>query len=148
MMDRFRGFGLAALTVSAMGMGMACSSVKWDPAVIPESTLVPPPPVPGTAEPSLEGFDMDHDDNDSHTSLSLADKIKQFAPAVIDADRSKLPESEKAALDKIIEASKLLEPVFDRQAYAENPELAKKLTGNELAYFQIMRCPWDRQDHF
>lgn len=53
-----------------------------------------------------------------------------------------------------MEAAKLLDPIFDRQVYAKNPELYAKLqkdtstTGlDRLAYFRIMRGPWDRQDH-
>jgi hypothetical protein len=58
-------------------------------------------------------------------------------------------------MDKLIAAAKLLEPVFDRQAYAGNPALRAKLAADtsaegqtKLAYFDIMRGPWDRQDHF
>ncbi len=80
--------------------------------------------------------------------------IEQFVPAELTADLSVLPASEKAALDKLIEASKLLEPIFDRQVYAKNPELEAELAQDtseagqqKLTYFRIMRGPWDRQDH-
>ena len=39
-------------------------------------------------------------------------------------------------------------PVFDRQAWAGNPEHEKTLKGDKLAYFRIMRGPWDRQAEF
>jgi hypothetical protein len=81
-------------------------------------------------------------------------KIGQYAPAKITADLSKLPASEKAALEKLIAASKLLDPIFDRQAYAGNPALeaelekdGSELGKNKLALFRIMRGPWDRQEH-
>ncbi|WP_437276230.1 hypothetical protein WME90_33970 [Sorangium sp. So ce375] len=84
----------------------------------------------------------------------LSDKVKQFAPARLTADVGDLPESERRALDKLIEASRQLDPVFDRQAYAGNPELRGRLLADgtpegrdRLAYFDIMRGPWDRQDH-
>lgn len=86
---------------------------------------------------------------------SLRAKVAQFAPAELTADVSALPPSERDALALIIEASKLLDPVFDRQAWAENPQHRKKLAADrsplgrvKLAYFDIMRGPWDRQDHF
>ncbi|HEX8792502.1 MAG TPA: hypothetical protein VF765_16255 [Polyangiaceae bacterium] len=85
----------------------------------------------------------------------LRAKIAQFVPAVITADVSSLPEPEKQAMQKIIAAAKLLDPVFDRQAWAGNPPLRTKLAADAsdhgkalLAYFDLMRGPWDRQDHF
>ncbi len=84
----------------------------------------------------------------------LSDKVKQFAPARLTADVSHLPETERRALGKLIEASRLLDPVFDRQACADNPEIRERLLADttpegrdRLAYFDIMRGPWDRQDH-
>ena len=82
----------------------------------------------------------------------LAKKVAQFAPAKLSADLSSLPESGKNALKDLIAASRLLDPIFDRQAWAQNPELAAELEDAEgaeskLAYFRIMRGPWDRQDH-
>ncbi|XXY14884.1 hypothetical protein WME88_42260 [Sorangium sp. So ce216] len=84
----------------------------------------------------------------------LSEKVKQFAPARLTADVSKLPEREKQVLGKLIEASRRLDPVFDRQAHAANPELRERLASDstpegrdKLAYFDIMRGPWDRQDH-
>jgi hypothetical protein len=98
------------------------------------------------------------DDDDSAGAKKkggdLASRIAQFAPARISADVAKLPGAERAALEKLIEAAKLLDPVFDRQAYAGNPALLAKLEKDtsaagkrKLAYFRIMRGPWDRQDH-
>ncbi|MEQ8275822.1 MAG: hypothetical protein RMA76_38760 [Deltaproteobacteria bacterium] len=85
---------------------------------------------------------------------ALEKKVAQFAEAKLTADVSKLPDSEKQALDLIIEASKLLDPIFDRQAYGDNPTLREKLAADsspkgklKLRYFDIMRGPWDRQDH-
>ncbi|HTN91093.1 MAG TPA: hypothetical protein VL242_45795, partial [Sorangium sp.] len=84
----------------------------------------------------------------------MSEKVKQFAPARLTADVSKLPERERQVLGKLIEASRLLDPVFDRQAHAANPELRERLASDstpegrdKLAYFDIMRGPWDRQDH-
>lgn len=88
-------------------------------------------------------------------ALDLEGRVAQFAPAELTADLSKLDPAEQQALKAIIEAARLLEPVFDRQAYAQNPELEAQLAGDgspagksKLDYFRIMRGPWDRQDHF
>jgi hypothetical protein len=81
--------------------------------------------------------------------------VDQFAPARLSADTGHLPEAERAALAKLIEAARLLDPVFDRQAWSQNPALREALAADtspegrlKLAYFEMMRGPWDRQDHF
>jgi len=86
---------------------------------------------------------------------ALAAKVEQFATAELTTDLSGLAPEEKEALNKLIEAARLLDPLFDRQAYAGNPELEKKLAAAtddlgkaKYAYFRIMRGPWDRQDDF
>jgi hypothetical protein len=85
---------------------------------------------------------------------TLQGKIAQFVPVEITADVSDLPANERQALDALIAAAKLLDPIFDRQVWAGNPELAERLAADQSplgqarhAYFRIMRGPWDRQDH-
>lgn len=80
--------------------------------------------------------------------------IDQYAPARLTADVSHLPASERAALEKLIEAARLLDPVFDRQAWAGNPALREALARDtspegqrKLTFFEMMRGPWDREDH-
>ncbi len=79
----------------------------------------------------------------------------RFVTSELTADISGLPESERAALDKLIAASRMMDPIFDRQAFAGNPALRDQLKADptplgisKLEYFEIMRGPWDRQDHF
>jgi hypothetical protein len=81
-------------------------------------------------------------------------KIDQFVAVELTADVSGLPASERAALDKLIAAARLMDPIFDRQAWAGNPALRAELEKDtselgalKLEYFTIMRGPWDRQDH-
>lgn len=86
----------------------------------------------------------------------LRAKLDQFVPREISADVSGLPPAERAALDKLIEAARLMDPIFDRQAWAGNPALAAELEQDrsdlgalKRDYFKnVMRGPWDRQDHF
>jgi len=81
----------------------------------------------------------------------LALKVAQFAPAELYVDLSHLSEPERATLDLLVAAARKMDPIFDRQAWAGNPALRKRLVkeGNpfKLEYFDIMRGPWDRQDH-
>src|SRR5262245_43544978 len=84
---------------------------------------------------------------------SLAAKIRSFAPTDITADISHLSEGDQKALDKLIEASKLLDPLFLRQVWSGNAELLKKLESDASAegrermhYFMINKGPWARQE--
>jgi hypothetical protein len=83
----------------------------------------------------------------------LAKKIARFAPTTLTADVSKLPAKDRQALNKIIAAAKLLDPLFLRQVWSGNNELEKKLMADKSAagrqrlhYFYINDGPWSRLD--
>ena len=83
----------------------------------------------------------------------LARKIARFAPTTLTADTSKLTPKDKQALDKIIAAAKLLDPLFLRQVWTGNAALEKKLQADKTAagrqrlhYFYINDGPWSRLD--
>ena len=84
---------------------------------------------------------------------TLAAKIRRFAPTVITADVSRLSAGDRRALTKIIEAARLLNPLFLRQVWSGNEALLQKLerdktlAGRErLHYFRINNGPWSRID--
>ena len=83
----------------------------------------------------------------------LARKIARFAPTTLTADVSKLSAKDRQALDKIIAAAKLLDPLFLRQVWSGNEALEKKLQADKSAagqqrlhYFYINDGPWSRLD--
>ncbi len=87
------------------------------------------------------------------TDSSLAAKIRRFAPTDITADTSRLSEGDRKALDKLIEAAKLLDPLFLRQVWSGNEALLKRLEADRspegrerLHYFTINKGPWSRLD--
>ena len=142
---RHRSHLCLALVATALG----CSGATWQPPPVTTYALQAPPAV--SAYAAGGGF---HDDQEG-MPMDLSKNLEQFAPAKLTADLSKLPPSEKAALDKLIEASRLMEPIFDRQAWAGNPALEQALAADpspgvkaKLAYVALMRGPWDRQDHW
>jgi len=101
-----------------------------------------------------DGGDAPPPEPKAEDATKLQAKVDQFAIAELTADLSDLPDGEKKTLDQLIEAAKLLDPVFDRQAWAGNPALEEELAKAtdpvgkaKYAYFRIMRGPWDRQDH-
>ena len=83
----------------------------------------------------------------------LAAKIRRFAPTDLSADTSQLSEGDRKAVDKLIEAAKLFDPLFLRQVWSGNEALLKKLEADSspegrerLHYFMINKGPWSRLD--
>ena len=84
----------------------------------------------------------------------LAKKIARFSPTVLTADLSQLSPGDRQALNKIIAAAKLLDPLFLRQVWSGNDALKQKLEADKSAlgrqrlnYFLINDGPWSRLDH-
>jgi hypothetical protein len=92
--------------------------------------------------------------NKAAGDAELAKKISRFAPTILTANTARLSPGDRKALSKIIEAAKLLDPLFLRQAWSGNDELHKKLQaddtavgGQRLHYFLINDGPWSRLDN-
>ncbi|HYN23010.1 MAG TPA: hypothetical protein VE078_18775, partial [Thermoanaerobaculia bacterium] len=114
------------------------------PAGQPVKTEAPAPrPAPiSSPAPSLE-FAPD-----------LAERLAKLPKTPLDYDRTLLDERERRVVDKLIEASRLMDEVFLRQVSEENPALWRELqasaaNGTPLAaegllLFQIHKGPWDR----
>src|SRR5947199_2351032 len=84
---------------------------------------------------------------------TVAAQIRRFAPTIITADISRLAPGERRALMQIIEAARLLDPLFLRQVWSSNEALQRRLErdrtpeGRErLHYFKINNGPWSRLD--
>ena len=84
----------------------------------------------------------------------LARKIARFAPTVLTANTTGLTTKDQLALKKIIEAAKLLDPLFLRQVWSGNEALEKQLLSDKtvagqqrLQYFYINDGPWSRLDN-
>jgi hypothetical protein len=84
---------------------------------------------------------------------TLAAKIRRFAPTDITADTSHLSEGDRKALDKLIEAAKILDSLYLRQTWSGAEALHKKLEADStpegrerLHYFMINKGPWSRLD--
>ena len=84
----------------------------------------------------------------------LAKKIRRFSPTVLTADISRLSANDRKALQKIIAAARLLDPLFLRQVWSGNEALKVKLEADKsvvgrqrLHYFLINDGPWSRLDN-
>jgi hypothetical protein len=80
-------------------------------------------------------------------------KIERFAPTIITADTSRLAARDRQALAKVIEAAKLLDPLFLRQVWSGNVALQTKLEADRtplgrarLHYFMLNDGPWSQLD--
>jgi hypothetical protein len=78
----------------------------------------------------------------------------QYAPVDLSVDVSKLPESERRALSKLVQAGRLLDAVFLRQRWAGNVSLLLHLSALEtplgraqLRFFLTNKGPWDALQH-
>ena len=83
----------------------------------------------------------------------VAQKIRRFSPTNLTASTAHLSANDKKALAKIIEAAKLMDPLFLRQVWSGNEALKKKLEADKtpagqtrLHYFLINDGPWSRID--
>jgi len=102
-------------------------------ALLP-ATAAPAPLVPGLAE--------------------LRRREARFAPVELRVDLSSLPASERAALAKLVEASRIMDALFLRQEWAGNQALLAELATDDsplgrarLETFLRFKGPWDRLLH-
>src|SRR2546421_3771775 len=84
---------------------------------------------------------------------SLNKKIRRFAPTVMTANTARLSPNDRKALQKIIAAAKLYDPLYLRQIWSGNETLLKKLQADptplgrmRLHYFMINKGPWSQLD--
>ncbi len=136
-----RSIAIVALTITLAALTSACTG---------DTPVKEAPPAP--AAPSSE----------------LRTMTARFAPADIVADTRALPESERRALGKLVEAARFMDSLFLRQVWAGNDALLQRLAreasgareaqmsrearmSNEavdrLHYFLINKGPWSRLDH-
>jgi hypothetical protein len=88
------------------------------------------------------------------TAAELKRQTARFAPVDIQVNVSSLPDSERRALAKILQAARIMDPLFLRQAWAGNETLLLDLArdssplGKErLHAFLLNKGPWSRLDH-
>ncbi len=87
-------------------------------------------------------------------ATELQRQTARFAPVDIKVDLSSLPDNERRALAKIVQASRLMDSLFLRQSWAGNETLLldllkddSKLGRARLHAFLLNKGPWSRLDH-
>ncbi|REJ81139.1 MAG: hypothetical protein DWQ36_10590 [Acidobacteria bacterium] len=79
----------------------------------------------------------------------VEERLAQFEPTSLDADLSGVPGSERAVLGDLIRAARLMDEVFLRQVWTENPQMRAALADAPppvREYFEVNFGPWDRLD--
>lgn len=83
----------------------------------------------------------------------LQTMTSRFAPVSLGADLATLPANERQAVDKLVEAARVMDVLFLRQVWAGNAPLLMSLSRDDtplgrarLRYFLINKGPWSRLD--
>jgi hypothetical protein len=91
--------------------------------------------------------------NPPDAARQLETSTARFAPVDLTADVSKLPDNERQALKRLVEAAKLLDTLFLRQVWAGNETMLLDLLRDtspigraRLHAFLVNKGPWSRLD--
>jgi hypothetical protein len=86
-------------------------------------------------------------------ATQLEKMTARFAPTELTVDLSTMPDGEKAALARLVEAARTMDGIFLRQAWAGNPDLLVTLAAEatplgraRLHAFLVNKGPWSRLD--
>ena len=78
-------------------------------------------------------------------------RVEQFVPQHLNADLGHLSPGDREALDHLIEASGIIDQIFEMQAWANRAELDASVDAYDgpkaeavKTYYDIMYGPWDR----
>ena len=90
----------------------------------------------------------------SPDEAQLRQMLGRFVPVELKADTSKLSKGDRAALKKVIQASKIMDEIFLVQFWSGNVDLRAKLRQDQsglgqarLAYFNLNAGPWSGIDN-
>jgi peptidase M49-like protein len=85
--------------------------------------------------------------------LRLQSMTARFAPVSLGADLQSLPANERQAVEKLVDAARVMDSLFQRQVWAGNDPLLMSLARDtsplgraRLRYFLINKGPWSRLD--
>ena len=75
----------------------------------------------------------------------ISKKVDEYVKVKLDADISHLSEDQKEMVSHLIDASKIMDELFWKEAFGERKELFKKIENKDLKTFvEINYGPWDR----
>src|SRR5215831_9570160 len=84
----------------------------------------------------------------------LRASLDKFSPTPIEVDTSGLPPSERKTLARLVQAARVMDPLFLRQSWAGSDAWLVKLARDttplgqaQLRFFLLNQGPWDRLAH-
>lgn len=103
---------------------------------------------------SILGFKSVATTHSKGRSKDLDEKLKRLKKVKLDASQNALKPSEKKVLEKLIEASKIIDLIYLRQVWEGNPKLQEALSKNQTPegkrlffLFKQNMGPWLRLEH-
>lgn len=103
---------------------------------------------PSDTVPAQEGRQEGMAAFDGVVAGDISRRLARFAPVDIDVDEALITPELRPVLQKLVQASVIIDDLYFRQVSAENPGLRARLAADRssrqaLAYFDIMYGPWD-----
>ena len=101
----------------------------------------PPPaePAPGAKQPPAQSTPSETAETDT-----VPARPEIYADFTLTADMSHLSDRQRQMVGRLIEASRIMDDLFWRQAYGDRDALLSRLTGDAQTYARYNYGPWDR----
>lgn len=92
---------------------------------------------------SCKGYQGEEESQDNEMDM----KVNEYAPFKLTTDLSVLTDNEKAMLPYMLQAAKIMDDLFWKQAYGDKQEILSKATSESMRKFiEINYGPWERLD--
>ncbi len=100
--------------------------------------------IAGCSSPSKKK-DKEGEDMAKPPMEEISKKVDEYVKVKLDADLSHLSADQKKMVSHLIDASKIMDDLFWKEAFGERKELFKKIENEDLKTFvEINYGPWDR----
>jgi hypothetical protein len=84
----------------------------------------------------------------------LRASLDKFSPTPLEVDTSGVPATERKTLARLVQAARVMDPLFLRQSWAGSDAWLVKLSRDtsplgqaQLRFFLLNQGPWDRLEH-
>jgi hypothetical protein len=100
--------------------------------------------IAGCSSPSKKK-DKEGEDMAKPPMEEISNKVDEYVKVKLDADLSHLSADQKEMISHLIDASKIMDELFWKEAFGERKQLFKKIENKDLKTFvEINYGPWDR----
>ena len=83
--------------------------------------------------------------HENQPTMSIQDKLNEYAEFTLTTDVSKLSDNQKKMIPLLIDAAKIMDDLFWKEAYGSKAELMQEIPDEATRKFaEINYGPWDR----